>query len=72
MALVQATLKAEIKQLMTDMRTRENVSDDDFADKLASAFDSYIKSATITVIGVVTAGSATTQTQTVPVTATIS
>ncbi|MDX9703937.1 MAG: hypothetical protein RBU23_12975 [Candidatus Auribacterota bacterium] len=42
------------------------------AEILADEIDTYVRSMTITVAGVVTAGSATTQSQTVPVTATIS
>ncbi len=43
----------------------------DFASGLADIIDSYIRSQTITVTGIVTAGSPATQTQTLPVTATI-
>ncbi len=43
----------------------------DFASGLADIIDSYIRSQTIIVTGIVTAGSAITQTQTLPVTATI-
>ena len=64
MPLVKATLKTKIKNLLSDMKTKEEVSDDEFAEKLSTAIDSYIKSATITVSGVVTAGSSSTQTQT--------
>lgn len=72
MALIKANLKNEIKGILTDMRNKEQVSDEVFAEKLSTAIDGYIKSATITVAGVVTVGSAATQTQTAPVTATIS
>lgn len=44
---------------------------DAVADKLADAVINAIKSQTISVVGVVTVGSPTTQTQTVPVIATI-
>jgi hypothetical protein len=49
MALVKATLKSQIKSLMTDMRAREENSDDEFADRLSTIIDNYVKSATITV-----------------------
>lgn len=67
MSLVKQQLKTAIQTLLTDMRSREDVSDDDFSDQLATAIDSYIKSATITVapgIPVATAGSAAAQTGT--------
>lgn len=77
MALVKATLKTQIKTLMTDMRTRESNADDEFADRLATLIDGYIKSATITVpagIPVSTTGTAVAQTgaSVSPETATIS
>lgn len=72
MALVKATLKSGIQALLADMRTRENVSDSDFAEELATLIDDYIKSAKVTVSGIVTIGSSTTQTQTTPVDAVIS
>jgi hypothetical protein len=65
MALVKATLKNGIKALLTNMRTKEEISDDEFADQLATLIDTYIKSATVTVapgIAVSTAGSAAAQT----------
>ena len=71
MPLVKATLKTKIKNLLSDMKTKEEVSDDEFAEKLSTAIDSYIKSATITVSGIATTGSPSAQTQTVPVTAKI-
>ncbi len=49
MALVKATLKQGIVSLMSDMRSKEDLSDDAFAEELASLIDSYIKSATIIV-----------------------
>ena len=71
MPLIKANLKTGIKNLLSEMRAKEDVSDDEFAEKLSTAIDSYIKSATITVSGVVTAGSSATQTQTSPVIAKI-
>lgn len=65
MALVKSTLKNGIKALLTDMRAKEEISDDEFADQLATLIDTYIKSATVTVapgITVSTAGSAVAQT----------
>ena len=65
MALVKNTLKAGILNLLTNMRTKEEVSDEYFADQLSTLIDTYIKSATVTVaagIPVSTAGSATAQT----------
>lgn len=77
MPLVKATLKTSILGLLTGMRDKTEISDDEFADKLAGAIDTYIKSATITVpagIAVSTAGSPSAQTgaTTAPATALIS
>jgi len=77
MALVKATLKSGIQALLTEMRTKEEISDDYFADQLATLIDTYIKSATVTVIAgipVATAGSPSAQTgvTTAPGTGTIS
>ena len=77
MALVKATLKAQILALTADMRTKENNADDYFATELSTIIDDYVKSATITVpagIAVATAGTAVSQTgaTTAPATATIS
>lgn len=41
-------LKAGIKNLMTEMRTRTENADDEFATRLADLIDEYVKSATIT------------------------
>ena len=49
MPLVKATLKSGIKALLDEMRTKEDISDDYFADQLATLIDTYIKSATVTV-----------------------
>lgn len=77
MPLVKTTLKADILNLLTGMRDKTEVSDNEFADKLASAIDAYIKTATITVpagIAVATTGSPAAQTgaTTAPATALIS
>lgn len=47
MPLNKTALKNEIKQIMTDMREREDVSDDEFANRLSTAIDDYVKTATI-------------------------
>lgn len=69
-------LKTQILDLLTDMRSRTEVSDADFAASLADLIDTYIKSATITIaagIPVSTAGGPTAQTgtTTAPAVATI-
>ncbi len=76
MALDKATLNKQIKKLLSDMRSREEVSDVDFAERLSSMIDAYVKTETITVaagIPVSTAGSPTAQTgaTTAPAVATI-
>lgn len=47
MALNKNDLKGDIIQIMTDMRTREVNSDEEYAERLASAIDAYVKNATI-------------------------
>lgn len=47
MALDKGQLKNEIKTLMTEMRERTENSDDEFADRLATAIDKYVKTAGI-------------------------
>ena len=47
MALNKALLKSDIKAIMTEMRTRTDVSDDEFADRLSTAIDTYVKTAAI-------------------------
>ena len=65
MALNKAILKAEIKQIMTDMRTREANADDEYADRLSTAIDTFIKTAQVNEgIPVATTGTATAQTGT--------
>ena len=66
MALVQATLKANLLALFNQMKTQE-MSEADFADSLATILNNHIKSATVNVnagIPVATAGSAAAQTGT--------
>lgn len=50
MALNKTQLKTEIHQLMTEMRTKTSNSDEEYADRLATAIDNYVKTATITYI----------------------
>jgi len=73
MALVKAILKNGIKSLLTDMRTKEEVSDDEFAEQLATLIDAYIKSGTVTVAaGIAVATSAGAGATTAPGIGTIS
>lgn len=44
MALVKATLKASIKSILQDMQSRQTDSTDEFAERLATAIDDYVKS----------------------------
>lgn len=77
MPLNKTKLKSDIKSLLQDMMKKEKDATDEFADKLATIIDTYVKGATITVaagIPVSTAGTAVAQTgaTTGPGTATIS
>lgn len=47
MALNKGELAKAIKALMTDMRTRTENADEEFANRLASAIDEYTKGAEI-------------------------
>lgn len=51
MALVKTTLKSELVTMLNQMlrETDKNASVEKFADKLATAIDNYIKTATVTV-----------------------
>ena len=65
MALNKTALKNGIKQLLTDMETRDTDAKDDFATELSNLIDTFVKGATVTVaagIPVATAGTATSQT----------
>lgn len=67
MALNKATLKENILDLLTNMRTKESVCDEEFAEKLSTAIDTYVKTGEVTVapgIAVSTTGSPTAQTGT--------
>lgn len=48
MALNKNVLKQDIKGIITEMRTRKDNSDDEFAERLATVIDKYVKTATIT------------------------
>jgi hypothetical protein len=64
MALVQAALKSDLRSLFNEMRQNE-MSESDYADKLAAIITDYIKTAKVTVdagISVSTSGSAAAQT----------
>lgn len=47
MALDKGELKNDIKSILTDMMERETNSFDEFAERLATAIDSYTKKAEI-------------------------
>jgi hypothetical protein len=51
MALVKATLQAELVSILNEMtlETNQATGIQNFADKLATAIDNYIKTATVTV-----------------------
>jgi hypothetical protein len=65
MSLNKPVLKNGIKTLLDDMLNREENSNDEYADRLSTLIDTFVKSATVTVaigIPVSTAGSAISQT----------
>lgn len=47
MALNTPQLQQRIEDIVTDMRTREEVSDNEFAQRLAGAIEEFVKTATI-------------------------
>ncbi len=47
MALDKTALKNDFLQILTDMRERTEVSDEEFAERWATAIDDYVKEATI-------------------------
>lgn len=47
MALNKAGLKSGIVTLLTEMRSKDEVSDDQYAERLATLIDDYVKTATI-------------------------
>ncbi len=69
MPLVKPNLKLALETALT---ANEEKSISETADALATAIDDYIKSMTITVSGVATAGSPSAQVQTAPVIAELS
>ena len=68
MALVKQTLKTEIKSILNSLKTETDQAQaiDEFADRLATAIDNYIKTATVntTVTGSSVSGGAVTGTGT--------
>jgi hypothetical protein len=66
--LNKSSLSSAIKSAL---QTSEDKTVDDTAEAIATAIDDYIRSMTITVAGVTTAGTAAAQTQVAPVTAVI-
>lgn len=51
MALNKAQLKIDIKDLLTDMLTREENSIEEFATRLSDKIDVYVKTATVKYTG---------------------
>lgn len=51
------TAKAEIKQILEDMLTKENNSTDEFAERLTNVFEKWLKQATVKYISGLVAGS---------------
>lgn len=49
MPLNKPILKSGIQALLTEMRTKEENSDEYFADKLADVIDQYVKTGTVTI-----------------------
>ncbi|MBP4140014.1 hypothetical protein [Flavobacterium geliluteum] len=47
MALNKETLKQDIISIITDMRARDENSDQEFAERLSTAIDTYVKAAKI-------------------------
>lgn len=47
MALNKTQLKNDIVAIMVEMRTRTENADEEFADRLSTAIDDYVKEATI-------------------------
>ncbi len=68
MPLVKASLKSAIESALD---SSEEKTKSETAEELATAIDDYLRSMTITVAGITTAGTAAAQTQTAPVIATI-
>jgi len=47
MALNKEQLKQDILALLTNMRTKEQISDEEYAEKFSKAIDDYVKAASI-------------------------
>ncbi|MWB92993.1 hypothetical protein GON26_01340 [Flavobacterium sp. GA093] len=47
MGLNKGALKQDILDIITDMRNRDENSDDEFATRLSTAIDTYVKTAVI-------------------------
>lgn len=47
MGLNKTEFKNNVKQLLTDMRSRYDVSDEEFADRLATHIETFVKTAAI-------------------------
>lgn len=47
MSLNKSQLKGRIVQLLIDMRTKTEVSDEEYAERLSDAVDEFVKTATI-------------------------
>lgn len=63
MALNKAKLKTDILTILTTMRTKTEVSDDEYATKLSDAIDAFVKTGTVNAgITVSTSGTAAAQT----------
>ncbi|KGO88375.1 hypothetical protein Q765_00190 [Flavobacterium rivuli WB 3.3-2 = DSM 21788] len=55
MALNTPVLKEDIKTIATEMRTRTEISDDEFAERLSIAIERFVKSASIIYVNGLTA-----------------
>ncbi len=73
MALDKIALKNGILALITDMRTRENNADEEYATRLSNLIDDFVKTGTVNAgIPVSTTGTATSHTGATTSTGTIS
>lgn len=73
MALNKTALKDGILVLMTDMRTREDNADEEYATRLSNLIDDFVKTGTVNAgIAVATTGTAAAQTGATTSTGTIS
>ena len=77
MPLNKTQLASDIEKHLSDFQAKSEddkakTTPQDLANAIATAVDTYVKGITVTVAGVATAGSATAQAQTAPVTATVS